>query len=581
MARLSLRPALLVLAMAPLAAGCSAGDGDGPLGTAQEASVCAAGAVVKGVDVSVYQGNVDWPTVKAAGIDFAIARISDGTYMDTKFDQNWSGIKNAGMVRGAYQFFEPGGDPVQQANIVIQKVGTLGVGDLPVTLDVEVSGGQSAATVVSHIQTWVDHVTAGTGKTPMIYTSPGLWSSLTGGSTAFGNLPLWVANWGVTCPSMPSGWSNWAFWQNSDSGHVNGIPATVDLDEYNGDLGALQKFAGQAPDWGAKYVDQSWPFATMTMTMTVNQVLPASITLKNVGQKSWDGNTHLGTTQPRDRMSPFAGSDWLAPNRPAGVPQGMTVAPGNDFKFAFSFHAPDKPGMFDEFYSVVEDGVAWFGDPGQGGPADNVIEAKIQVVEAEYHGVFSKQSYPTLQDPPIQMTVGQSLDGWIELTNAGTATWKAGETKLAPTPRDMTSPLAGTTWLSPTRVSTLDADVPPGGTGHFKLELRANKAGDFTQTFTLVEEGVTWFADAPKGGGPADDQLAVHVVVSDKTSGGTGGSGAGGGGAGGEGGGGVHVGVAGQAKCGCLVAGEPAGRDGAAWLAAAGAIVLMRRRRRA
>ena len=505
----------LVSAIALSFTGCGAPDAR--IGELSQASVCAKGAVVKGVDVSVYQGSINWPAVKGAGIDFAIARISDGTYLDTQFDGNWSGMKSAGIVRGAYQFFEPGEDPVTQANIVIQKVGMLGAGDLPVTADMEVTGGQSAATIVANLMTWVSHVQAGTGKAPMIYTALGYWNGSVG-STAFGNLPLWAANWGVTCPNLANGWSDWVVWQYSDMGSISGIPATVDLDEFNGDLSALQKFAGAAADWGAQYVNQSWPFATMTMMMTVNQVLPASITLKNIGNKAWDGNTRLATTQPRDRASPFAGSDWVAPNRLAAV--SGSVAPGQNFDFQFSFHAPGAPGMFDEFYGVVEDGVAWFSDPGQAGPPDNQIEAKIQVVEAQYHGSLMDQSYPTVQQGPIQLTIGETGMGYVEWKNVGTATWKAGETKLAPTPRDKASPLADSAWLSPTRVSTLAADVPPGATGRFTLPLRGNMTGDFTQTFTLIEEGVTWFADAPKGGGPADDGMAVRVQVTGAPDGG-------------------------------------------------------------
>jgi lysozyme len=589
--------ALVIAAIfSPLVAGCGAGgDGDGPLGAAQEASVCAAGAVVKGVDVSVYQDTVDWPTVKANGIDFAIARISDGSFLDTQFDANWSGMKSAGLVRGAYQFFEPGEDPTTQANIVINAVGTLGDGDLPVTADMEVTGGQSAGTIVANLQTWVAKVQAGTGKVPMIYTAEGYWDGSVGGSGAFGSLPLWVANWGPPCPNLPSGWSNWKVWQYSDSGSVPGIPTTVDLDEFNGDLSALQSFAGGGPDWGASYVSQSWPLATMTMKMTVNQVMPANIVLKNIGQKSWDGSTRLGTTQPRDRSSPFAGSDWIGPNRPAGVPSGMTIPPGGTYKFTFNFHAPGTPGMFDEFYGVLEEGVHWFSDPGQGGPPDNDIEAKIEVDEAQYHGQYVSQSWPTLQQAPVQLSVGQTMHGTMVLKNVGTATWKAGVTKLAPTPRDKPSPLAASTWLSPTRVSTISADVPPGQSATFELDLTGNTSGDYTQTFSLVEESVTWFADAPLGGGPPDDFLAVHVVVgSGATGSSSSGGGAGGGGAGGAGGGsnaetsssghsgsssgGVTVTASG--KCSCEVAGDRGQGEGAAWLATAGALVLARRRRR-
>jgi GH25 family lysozyme M1 (1,4-beta-N-acetylmuramidase) len=222
-ARMLLRRALstaLSLSLVPLAAllagcGASGAGGDAPLGEAQEASVCAAGATVKGVDVSVFQGTVDWADVKAAGNDFAIARISDGSYLDTDFDKNWSGIKGAGMVRGAYQFFEPGEDPVTQANIVITAVGKLGAGDLPVTADMEVTGGQSKATIAANLQTWVTHVQAGTGKAPMVYTAEGYWDADVG-STAFGDLDLWVANWGVSCPTLATGWSKWKFWQNAE-----------------------------------------------------------------------------------------------------------------------------------------------------------------------------------------------------------------------------------------------------------------------------------------------------------------------------------------------------------------------------
>jgi MYXO-CTERM domain-containing protein len=245
--------------------------------------------------------------------------------------------------------------------------------------------------------------------------------------------------------------------------------------------------------------------------------------------------------------------------------------------------------MYDEFYGVVEEGVAWFSDPGQGGPPDNDIEAKIQVVEAEYHGAFVSQTFPTLQDPAITMTTGQTMTGSITLKNVGTATWKAGETKLAPTPRDKPSPLGSTGWLSPTRVSSPPMDVPPGQSYAFPLTLTAGAPGTYTQTFSLVEETITWFGDAPKGGGPPDDLLAVKVIVTGPgggTGGGdTGGSGAGasgtGGGAGGPDGGTIGTTPGKHAGCGCRAAGDDGGPVPAgAWLAVAGAAAVIARRRR-
>jgi lysozyme len=566
-----------------MALGCSSGPAGEEVGQQSEASVCATGATVKGVDVSVYQGSVNWASVKASGVDFAIARISDGSYLDTTFATNWAAIKSAGMVRGAYQFFEPGEDPTAQANIVISAVGTLGDGDLPVTADMEVTGGQSAATIAANLSTWAAKVEAGTGKKPMIYTAPGYWDGSVG-STAFGGDPLWVANWGVSCPSLPSGWSNWKVWQYSDSGSVSGISGSVDLDEFNGSLSDLQAFAGGAPDYAAQYVSQTWPLATMTMTMTTGQVIGASITLKNVGKKSWDSNTKLATTQPRDRKSAFSAS-WPAGNRLAAV--SGTVAPGSEFTFKFDFTAPSTPGTFDEFFGVVQEGVAWFSDPGQGGPADNDIEAKIQVVAADYAATFVSQSFP-LAPMALSMNVGDHVDGYIELKNSGTQPWKAGVTKLAPTPRDKASSLGADGWLSTTRVSSPTADVAPGGSFKFPVRLTASAAGDLTQTFGLVEEGVTWFADAPKGGGPADDALKVHVVVGDAVAGDAGatssadggGSSVDGGDAGGGDGGAARSGAASSGGCSCVVV-RAGGVDApAAWVAGALGVVSMLARRR-
>jgi lysozyme len=375
-----------LLAVLAILGGCAVQTRDEPVGHSSQAiTVCAAGSTVKGVDVSVFQGTVGWPAVKSGGIDFAIARISDGTYLDTEFSTNWSGMKSAGLVRGAYQYFEPGEDPTTQASIVVTAVGKLGAGDLPVTADMETTGGQSAATIVANLKTWASAVQAGTGKVPMIYTAVGYWDSSVA-SSAFASDPLWVANWGVTCPDLSTGWTNWSVWQYSDSGSVGGISGAVDLDEYNGTLAQLQAFAGGGTTtsdggttgyYGATYVSQSWPLAATTMMMTTCQTLPATITFKNTGTKSWDSNTRLATTEPRDRKSDFGDSTWVSDNRLAQVTG--TVAPGGTFEFKFDFHAPPTTGSYDEHFGLVEDGVAWFSDPGQGGPPDTDIEAKIDV----------------------------------------------------------------------------------------------------------------------------------------------------------------------------------------------------------
>jgi lysozyme len=218
-------------------------------------SVCAAGATVKGVDVSTYQGVVDWAKVKASGHVFGIARISDGTaHPDDQFARNWPAMKAAGVVRGAYQFFRPGGDPAAQADLVasaLSAAGGLAHDDLPVVMDMEVTDGQSAATIQANMHTWLTKVEQATGKKPIIYTGAFMSSSL---GTGFAGYPLWVANWGVSCPTMPANWTSWKFWQDADNGSVSGISGAVDTDVFNGSLAQLTAYAGgtqPAPDAGS------------------------------------------------------------------------------------------------------------------------------------------------------------------------------------------------------------------------------------------------------------------------------------------------------------------------------------------
>lgn len=128
--------------------------------------------------------------------------MSDGdSFVDPEFQKSWAGAKSAGVVRGAHQFFRPQQDPVAQADLLIKHMGALDVGDLSPVLDVEVSDGVSGATIAARVGQWVSHIKAKTGRTAIIYTAPGFWNGL--GTKSYGADALWVANWGVSCPSMP------------------------------------------------------------------------------------------------------------------------------------------------------------------------------------------------------------------------------------------------------------------------------------------------------------------------------------------------------------------------------------------
>jgi lysozyme len=229
-------------------AGCSSDEpaSEGTCSGSESAlKICANGPVVRGVDVSKYQGTVDWAAVKASGRVFAFARIGDGVNtQDTTFATNWPAMKKAGLVRGAYQFFRPGQDANAQADIVIAKLGKIAAGDLPAVLDLESADGQPSATVIARAKAWLARVEAGTGRRPIVYTAAFMSSTI--GST-FGAWPLWVANYGTTCPTMPTGWADWKIWQGSSTGSVPGISGAVDTNEFKGTLADLMTFAEGSP----------------------------------------------------------------------------------------------------------------------------------------------------------------------------------------------------------------------------------------------------------------------------------------------------------------------------------------------
>jgi lysozyme len=262
------------LALGALGLGCAAEDDDSSAGDGLRgeldveddgsdtdaegglrARVCAEGATVKGVDVSKWQGAVNWTKVKAAGIEFAFVRLSDGTNTrDSQFNANWANSKAAGVIRGAYQFFRPGQSVNTQADMMIDAIGTYTPGDLPPVIDVEDDGGLAPATVASRVRQWVDRVQAALGVTPIVYTGKYFWRDEVGGPASFKPNPLWIAQYTSLCPDIPAPWTRWTFWQYTDSGSVNGISGPVDTNRFNGSLAQLKEFA-------AGFAPKALPFA--------------------------------------------------------------------------------------------------------------------------------------------------------------------------------------------------------------------------------------------------------------------------------------------------------------------------------
>lgn len=191
-----------------------------------------------GIDVSHYQGTVDWQEVRQAGVEFAFAKATDGlTWTDPQFAANWPAMKAAGLLRGAYHFFEPADDPTEQAEFFLTTV-QLAAGDLPPALDVETAGGSSTA-LWAGVETWLQTVAAKTGVAPFLYVSPD-FANDNQAPASLAAYPLWIADYGTAQqPALPIGWTSWVLWQRSQSGTVSGVTGSVDLDLLNGSIAKL------------------------------------------------------------------------------------------------------------------------------------------------------------------------------------------------------------------------------------------------------------------------------------------------------------------------------------------------------
>ena len=219
------------------------------------ATTCADGTVLKGVDISKWQGNVDWDRIAGDGVSFAFVRVSDGLgSLDQKFDRNWENAREAGIYTGVYQFFRPNQSVLGQADYLLEKMGCDMVAktcpwtemDLPPVIDVEYRpSGWSKNQMRNAIRTWIDRVEE-FGAEPIVYSGRYFWRDYVG-TDEWSDHPFWIAHYTNNCPNIPDDWSDWDFWQYTDSGSVSGVNGNTDMNQFNGTLQMLQALR---PDGG-------------------------------------------------------------------------------------------------------------------------------------------------------------------------------------------------------------------------------------------------------------------------------------------------------------------------------------------
>ena len=185
----------------------------------------------KGIDVSHFQGTVNWKRVAEGGVSFAFAKATEGaTYTDPKFTKNWSAMKKAGLIRGAYHFLDPATDGAKQARHFLSVV-SLEKGDLPPVVDVERMKRTTNKHLFKTLTAYLGEINARSGHTAIIYVSPAFWKEhIAANLKAPLSNPLWVAEYGVSSPREVTKLPPWTFWQHSQKGKIPGINGDVDLD---------------------------------------------------------------------------------------------------------------------------------------------------------------------------------------------------------------------------------------------------------------------------------------------------------------------------------------------------------------
>ncbi len=205
---------------------------------------------VRGIDVSHYQGEIDWEAVAGQGIDFAYVKATEGSsHVDERFAGNMAGAREAGVFAGAYHFFSFDSPGASQAEHFLGTIGAVGSGMVP-AVDVEFYGDKEknppdADGVDRELGDFLDRVEAAWGRKPVIYATREAWELYIRGR--FEEYPLWIRDiWtkpdlgdgseretgaeGMDGDNRPEGWM---FWQYTNRGRLDGFSGEEEFVDLN------------------------------------------------------------------------------------------------------------------------------------------------------------------------------------------------------------------------------------------------------------------------------------------------------------------------------------------------------------
>lgn len=233
---------------------------------------------VLGLDISKYQlydssppGSFDWQAAYDAGARFVFMRTTranvDGSvYTDIRLD-DYAQSRQFLLLAGFYAYVRLEFDPIRQADVFLEAIQNYLPARAVIDLEGQRPGTLTPTQAAVRLRSWLDHVEAATGQTPMIYTRQSWFDSYIAASDEWQQYPLWLARYpGYGTDDRPSidgpfsdglfeprDWTNWTFWQFTDNGpglRFGAQSLEIDLDLFNGSEAELVNFIGDQDDPG-------------------------------------------------------------------------------------------------------------------------------------------------------------------------------------------------------------------------------------------------------------------------------------------------------------------------------------------
>jgi lysozyme len=194
---------------------------------------------IHGIDVSKYQGDIDWQAVKRAGVKFAWIKATEGAdHLDSKFRQNWEGARAAGVPRGAYHFVWWCRKPHEEINWFKQNV-PVDPHALPPVLDVEATPTSKTCKRTLHreevlrdMREMLVDMERHYRKKPVIYVTVDFYAAIMH-PNEFSDYNVWVRSTKYA-PDVPYPGRRWTFWQYQSDGRVDGVKGNIDKNAFYG-----------------------------------------------------------------------------------------------------------------------------------------------------------------------------------------------------------------------------------------------------------------------------------------------------------------------------------------------------------